>query len=69
MDRQGVQSSNVASVGYDPEEMVLEVEFVDGDVYQYDGVPASVYEGLMSAPSVGRYLHQMVKGRYDYSRA
>lgn len=68
MRRRPVSSSNLRSVGYDPETRVLEVEFHHGGVYQYFGVPASVYSSLMSVGSHGSYLHSHVKGVYPYTR-
>ncbi|MGI5938045.1 KTSC domain-containing protein, partial [Methanoculleus thermophilus] len=56
MQRQAVESTNIKSVGYDPEDEVLEVEFHSGGVYHYVGVPAEVYEGLLNARSKGRYF-------------
>tara|TARA_R100000365_G_C2746290_1_gene75515 strand:+ start:3779 stop:3997 length:219 start_codon:yes stop_codon:yes gene_type:complete len=61
MNRVPVVSSNVAEVGYNPETKTLEVAFIKGGVYQYLGVPLSVYKGLLAAPSVGRYLDVNVK--------
>ena len=68
MERTEVVSSNVKSVGYDDEESVLEVEFMSGGVYQYSDVPRDVFEGFFMASSVGRYLHQNVKGVYEFER-
>ena len=67
LPRVPVRSSNLASVGYDARSQTLEVAFRRGSVYQYYGVPARVYEGLMRAESHGRYLDQYVKkGGYRY---
>jgi hypothetical protein len=68
MDRTEIESSNVKSVGYDPEAEVMEVEFHSGGVYQYHGVEPSVHDGLLNAVSPGAYLHQHVKGRCDCTR-
>jgi hypothetical protein len=68
MDREGVTSSNVESVGYDPETQTLEVEFKGGNVYQYAAVPGHVHQALMAAPSVGKYLGMHVKGKYRCER-
>jgi len=68
MKRLGVSSSNVASVGYDEETKTLEVEFHNGDVYQYHSVPVSEYEGLMGAASVGKYLHSYIGRVYPHSK-
>lgn len=51
MERQYVLSSNIASIGFDPDNMILEVEFLNGAVYQYYDVPQSIYEGLMGSPA------------------
>lgn len=61
MNRTPVTSSNLASVGYDPDRHVLEVGFHNGTVYQYFAVPHSVYDGLMRAGSHGRYFDAFVK--------
>ncbi len=61
MNRTAVSSSNLASVGYDPVQQTLEIEFHSGSVYQYSGVPADVYAGLMSATSHGRYFDAFIK--------
>jgi len=68
MNRVPVSSSNVASVGYDPNSMILEVEFKNGSIYQYFDVPETEHASLMSAPSVGGYLAQNIKGNYRYTR-
>lgn len=64
IQRKPVESTAVASVGYNPASSTLEVEFQDGGVYQYDGVPAEAYEALLSAESVGAYLDSRIKPTY-----
>jgi hypothetical protein len=66
--RRPVGSSNLRSVGYDSESRILEVEFHQGGIYQYFGVPAHVYSSLMRAASHGSYLHSHVKDIYPYAR-
>jgi hypothetical protein len=34
----------------------LYIEFADGAQWQYEGVPPMIYEGLMTAPSVGKFF-------------
>jgi hypothetical protein len=46
----------------------LEIEFLNGGVYQYFDVPQHVYEELMSASSHGQYLASNIKGAYRYSK-
>lgn len=61
MKRQSVDSSNLASVGYDVNSNTLEIEFNSGGVYQYLNVPESVYRGLMNASSHGQYFDVYIK--------
>ena len=61
-----VASSNIASVGYDAEKKILEIEFYHGAVYQYFDVPEKVYEELMIAPSQGAYFAHEIKQKYSY---
>jgi len=65
MDRTPVSSSNIRSIGYDPQSGVLEVEFTTGDVYQYFNVPEHLYQGLLSAASPGQFLNINII-RYGY---
>lgn len=68
MNRTPVSSSNLQSVGYDSSQNRLEIEFHGGRVYQYTGVPESIYRGLMNAKSHGTYFHRNIKNRYPYSQ-
>ena len=54
MERIEVDSSMIASVGYDAEKNNLEVEFNSGKSYQYEDVPEEEYAGLMESGSKGR---------------
>ena len=56
-------------VGYDANMQILEVVFNTGDRYQYLDVPASEYEALMSADSIGKYMHTHIIDRYEYERS
>lgn len=68
MKRTTVQSSNIASIGYDLKSRTLEIEFLDGSVYQYFDVPETLFNGIMKADSHGKYLNEYIKGHYRYSR-
>jgi len=56
-----VQSSNITAIGYDDETNVLRVEFHGGRTYDYFSVPRNIWEGLIAAPSHGKYLNRNVK--------
>lgn len=64
MNRNPVSSSNLASIGYDAESLVLEVEFNNGRVYQYFDVPQGTYDELMSASSKGSYMNNVIKKQF-----
>ena len=68
MRRVPVESRAVASVGYDREHATLEIEFIDGDVYQYFLVPPSVHRELLQAESMGRYFQAHIRDQYGYKR-
>lgn len=69
MERQSVESSNLASIGYDAENEILEIEFNHGGIYQYFDVPENVYEELMSASSHGQYFDRNIKkAGYEFKK-
>ncbi|EPQ7004144.1 KTSC domain-containing protein [Pseudomonas aeruginosa] len=68
MERVSVSSSNIASVGHDASSQTLEVEFLNGSIYEYYDVPEHVYQELISASTVGGYFAQRVKNVYGFSR-
>ena len=66
VDMKTVESSNVAKVGY--KDSVLYIEFNSGALYTYSAVPEKVYNDLMEAESIGKFLNQQIKGTYNYER-
>lgn len=69
MNRVRVTSSDIRSIGYDEATETLEIEFMSGGIYQYYAVPAIVFEGLTSAPSIGKFFHSNVRnGPYRFQR-
>jgi hypothetical protein len=61
-----VESSTIASVGYDPAPRLLQLEFRSRTIYHYFSVPAAVHAALLDAPSKGRYFNQTIRGRFRY---
>ncbi|HLP60968.1 MAG TPA: KTSC domain-containing protein [Candidatus Deferrimicrobium sp.] len=68
MTRIAVSSSNVESVGYDLNTQTLEVEFKNGNIYQYFDVPEAVYNQMVYADSAGEFLINNIKGVFRYAR-
>jgi hypothetical protein len=62
-----VESTTLAAVGYDEAREVLQLEFRSREIYLYFGVPASVYEALLCAPSKGQYFNRVIRGRFPYA--
>lgn len=62
-----VESSAVAKIGYDAEVEEAYIEYVDGDLYAYEGVPAGVYEELWNAESKGTFVNATIK-EYPFRR-
>lgn len=69
MKRRALDSSVLASAGYDARIAVLELEFRSGEVYRYFAVPPSVHDGLLAAPSAGRFFTQRIRDRYPTQHA
>ena len=68
MERHSVSSSNIVAIGYENETQTLEIEFHGGRVYQYYGVPESMYDQLMQTSSKGKFFHMYIRNGYPYSR-
>ena len=68
MKRIAVESSNLASVGFDEATKTLEIQFHSGGIYEYDDVEKEIYDELMNAESKGRYFMGQIRGEYDFSR-
>jgi hypothetical protein len=63
MNRTAVKSSHLASVGHDPLTNTLEIEFVNGQVYQYANVSASTHQQIVQASSPGSTFNRYIKSR------
>jgi KTSC domain len=61
-----VGSTALATVGYDEARELLQVEFDGRAIYHYFGVPVAVHQGLLAAPSKGRYFNQAIRGRFPF---
>lgn len=63
-----VSSSNLESVGYDPDTRILRIQFHSGGLYEYYNVPRYIHAGLMSAASHGEYFHEYIRDVYSYRK-
>lgn len=65
MKRKKVESSSLASIGYNKKTKTLEIEFNHGSIYAYYDVDEKTYEDLMNADSHGRYFNNSIRDDYD----
>lgn len=63
--RQKVESSLFKSIGYNKLENLLQVEFNNGDVYNYFEITEEMYNNLLKATSVGKYYLANIKGKFN----
>ena len=75
--REKVKSSNIVSLGYDRQKLVLVVEFkqtkkhtAEGteNLYYYPGFPKATFDEFIKAESVGKFFHAHVKGHFKAYR-
>ena len=63
-NRTPIKSSQIYAIGYDQDSQTLEVEFPEGEIWQYQAVPSAVFQGFEMASSKGKYYSQKIKGKY-----
>jgi hypothetical protein len=67
MNMELVDSSSVTRVGHDEATQDLTVEFTGGRKYVYADVPETVYENLLTAKSVGKFVNDKIKSKYLFT--
>jgi len=68
MERKRVSSSKIRSVGYDEKTQILEIEFTNGQVYQYPKVYPEVYRRFMAAPNPTTFYDDRIAEDYTGRR-
>ena len=68
IERTRVDSSAIASIGYDEFRQILELEYIDGDVYRYFEVPAALHRALLDAPSIGQFVNAQVRDAFGHEK-
>ena len=66
MQRVPVNSTNILTIGYDRESLMLEIEFKTKRVYRYSNVPPHIYSGLMKATSHGKYFQDYINNVFTH---
>jgi len=62
IERKPVTSTNIVSVGFCPDRNCIEVEFKSG-VYRYHDCDQTLFDDLMKAKSVGKFVHANLKSK------
>lgn len=68
MERKRVNSSKIRSVGYDEKAQTLEVEFSNGQVWQYSKVYPEVFRRFMAAPNATAFYEDKIAEDYTGRR-
>jgi hypothetical protein len=63
IERNSVESSNIASVGFCPDRKCIQVEFKSGAIYEYPDCDQKVYDDLMASESKGKFFYAHLKSR------
>lgn len=61
-------SSNIQAIRYDADQLLLEVTFNNGAVYEYYDVESHVIDEFKISDTMGGFLADRIKGRYRYSK-
>lgn len=64
MKRTYVMSTDIKSIGYDDSLRMLEIEFLDSSIHQYENVPKIAHLALMTAQAKGLHYLTEIKNIY-----
>ena len=64
IQRVPVDSGKLNSIGYDPNSRILEIQYDNGDVYQYYQVPQAAYSSMMHAEFAFGYFNYNIKYKF-----
>jgi hypothetical protein len=57
-------STDIKSIGYDESSRLLEIEFLDSSIHQYQNVPKIAHLALMTAQAKGLHYLTEIKNVY-----
>ena len=66
--RKPLKSSKLRAAGYDERLRVMEIEFVNGDIYQYKSVSPELYRQLMASPSPSSFFEDKIEESFSGKR-
>ena len=68
MNRKPLKSSKLRAAGYDERLRVMEIEFANGDVYEYKSVSPELFRQLMSSPSPNSFFEDKIEEAFSGKR-
>jgi hypothetical protein len=68
MDRKPLRSGKLKAAGFDETLRVLEIEFMNGDVFEYKSVSPEVFRQLMNAPSPSSFFEDKIEESFSGKR-
>ena len=66
--RKALKSSKLRAAGYDEPSRTLEIEFVNGDIYEYKSVSPETYRQLMASPSPNSFFEDKIEEAFSGKR-
>ena len=66
--REPVESSVLASAGYDAQRRMLEIEFHSGAIYRYLDVAEDIFRKLLAAESKGQFFSANIRNKFRSER-
>lgn len=61
-----VKSSNIDYIGFDVKTETLQIQFNNGNVYQYYNVPKPLFDDLINSSSKGKFAHRFIYFSFKY---
>ena len=61
-----IESSSLDKVAYHHQRAILQVEFRDGTIYHYLGVPIQTYRDLLQADSKSAYFNHRIRKLFPH---
>lgn len=66
LNRIPIDSSMIEAAAYDKDSKALYLQYVNtGKVFAYEEVPENIFQELLHADSVGRFVRSEIKGLYS----
>jgi hypothetical protein len=68
MKRTPLRAGKLKSAGFDDASRIMEIEFANGDVYEYKGVSPEVFRQLINTPSPASFFEDKIEEAYAGKR-